>query len=82
MSFSGSVYRPSSEHPFGGFLGRLVSKKLAFRLGRLSKTLLAPKSPARAKKAGKDIKSGPRIVTKPTQKRGSKMVPAKVVGIG
>ena len=82
MYFSGSVFRLSSELPFGGYLRRLVYKKLGFRLGRLSKTLLAPKSPARAKKARKDTKSGHRIATKPTQKRGLKMVPAKVVGIG
>ena len=55
MSFSGSVFRLSSELPFGGFLRRLVYKKLGFRLGRLSKTLLAPKSPARAKKRQKTV---------------------------
>ena len=51
-----------------GFLDALCAKKLGFRLGRLSKTLLAPKLPARAKKARKDTKSGPKIAKKVIQK--------------
>ncbi len=82
MFFSGPVFILFSELPFGGFLACLVSKKTAFRLGCLSKTLLAPKSLARAKKARNDTKSCSKLGMKPTQNRGSKMVPAKVVGNG
>ena len=80
--FRGPFLDPLRNSLSEGFWDASCPKKLAFRLGRLSKTLLAPKSPARAKKARKDTKSNPRVATKPTQKQGSKMVPAKVVGIG
>ena len=42
VSFSGPVFGPFSGLPFGGFLGRLVSPKLGFRLGGPTKTLLPP----------------------------------------
>ena len=57
MPFSGFIFGTPLGLPFEGFLGRFVFKKLAFRLGRLSKTLLAPKSPAKAKPSRKVTKS-------------------------
>ena len=72
VSFSGPVFGPFSGLPFGGFLGRLVSPKLGFRLGGPTKTLLPPGRLQERKITENEAKTGPQIDQKTQKKRRSK----------